>query len=79
MTAKKFQFKEDARKQLVKGIDIVAKTVGITLGPAGRNVVLDKGFGPPRVYSDGVSIAREIELPNPFQNMGAQLIQDAAR
>ena len=79
MTAKKFQFKEDARKQLVKGIDIVAKTVGITLGPAGRNVVLDKGFGPPRVYSDGVSIAREIDLPNPFQNMGAQLIQDVAR
>jgi len=79
MTAKKFQFKEDARKQLVKGIDIVAKTVGITLGPAGRNVVLDKGFGPPRVYSDGVSIAREIDLPDPFQNMGARLIQDVAR
>ena len=79
MTAKKFQFKEDARKQLVEGIDIVAKTVGITLGPAGRNVVLDKGFGPPRVYSDGVSIAREIDLPDPFQNMGARLIQDAAR
>jgi chaperonin GroEL len=79
MTAKTFRFKEDARKQLVKGIDIVAKTVGITLGPAGRNVVLDKGFGPPRVYSDGVSIAREIDLPDPFQNMGARLIQDAAR
>ena len=79
MTAKKFQFKEDARKQLVEGIDIVAKTVGITLGPAGRNVFLDKGFGPPRVYSDGVSIAREIDLPDPFQNMGARLIQDAAR
>lgn len=79
MAAKQFQFREDAREHLVKGIDTLAKTVGVTLGPAGRNVVLDRGFGAPRVYSDGVSIAREIELPDAFENMGARLLQDAAR
>jgi len=79
MAAKKFKFDQDAREQLVKGIDTLAKTVGVTLGPAGRNVVMDRGFGAPRVYSDGVSIAREIDLPNPFQNMGARLLQEAAR
>ncbi len=79
MTAKKFKFHHDAREQLVKGIDTLAKTVGVTLGPAGRNVVMERSFGAPRVYSDGVSIAREIDLPNPFENMGARLAQDAAR
>ena len=79
MGAKTFRFSQDAREQLVKGIDILAKTVGVTLGPAGRNVIMDRGFGAPRVYSDGVSIAREIDLPDPFQNMGARLLQDAAR
>jgi chaperonin GroEL len=79
MAAKRFKFDQDAREQLVKGIDTLAKTVGVTLGPAGRNVVMDRGFGAPRVYSDGVSIAREIDLPNPFENMGARLLQEAAR
>ena len=79
MTAKQFQFRADAREHLVRGIDTLARTVGVTLGPAGRNVVLDRGFGAPRVYSDGVSIAREIELPDAFENMGARLLQDAAR
>ena len=79
MSAKQFQFRADAREHLVRGIDTLARTVGVTLGPAGRNVVLDRGFGAPRVYSDGVSIAREIELPDAFENMGARLLQDAAR
>ena len=76
--AKQFQFREGAREQLMEGIDLMAKTVGITLGPNGRNVVLDKEFGPPQVCSDGVTIAKEIELEEPFLNMGAQLLKEAA-
>mgnify|MGYP000956412702 CR=1 FL=1 len=75
---KQFQFREDARGQLMEGIDLMAKTVGITLGPNGRNVILDKEFGPPQVCSDGVTIAKEIELEAPFLNMGAQLLKEAA-
>ena len=75
---KQFQYDEDARKELVDGIDTLAHAVGVTLGPAGRNVVLDKGFGPPQICSDGVTIAKEIELSEPFQNMGAQLVKEAA-
>ncbi|HIA75659.1 MAG TPA: chaperonin GroEL [Dehalococcoidia bacterium] len=75
---KQFQFKDDARSQLMKGIDIVAHAVGITLGPNGRNVILEKEFGPPQICSDGVTIAKEIELPEPFPNMGAQLLKEAA-
>jgi chaperonin GroEL len=62
----------------MKGIDILAKTVGVTLGPNGRNVILDREFGPPQVCSDGVTIAKEIELEEPFQNIGAQLLKEAA-
>ena len=76
--AKQFQFDEDARRELMSGIDTLAHAVGVTLGPAGRNVVLDKGFGPPQICSDGVTIAKEIELSDPFPNMGAQLIKEAA-
>ena len=75
---KQFQFREGAREQLMQGIDLMAKTVGITLGPNGRNVILDKEFGPPQVCSDGVTIAKEIELEEPFLNMGAQLLKEAA-
>ena len=75
---KQFQFKDDARSQLMEGIDLMARTVGITLGPNGRNVILEKEFGPPQVCSDGVTIAKEIELPEPFLNMGAQLLKEAA-
>ena len=71
--AKQFQFKDDAREQLMQGIDLMARTVGITLGPNGRNVILDREFGPPQVCSDGVTIAKEIELVVPFLNMGALL------
>ena len=75
---KQFQFRENARQQLMEGVDLLARTVGITLGPNGRNVILEKEFGPPQVCSDGVTIAKEIELEEPFHNMGAQLIKEAA-
>ena len=78
MPAKKLVYAEDARKSLRTGIDILADSVKITLGPRGRNVVLDKKFGPPLICSDGVTIAKEIELPDAFQNMGAQLLKEAA-
>jgi len=76
--AKDLKYSEDARAAMKRGIDILADTVGVTLGPRGRNVVLDKKFGPPQVCSDGVTIAKEIELEDPFENMGAQLLKEAA-
>ena len=76
--AKQLVFGEDARRALRSGVDAVADAVKITLGPRGRNVVLDKKFGPPTVSSDGVSIAKEIDLKDPFENMGAQLVKEAA-
>ena len=76
--AKQLLFGEEARRALRKGVDAVADTVKITLGPKGRNVILDKKFGPPTVSSDGVSIAKEIDLKDPFENMGAQLVKEAA-
>ncbi len=76
--AKQFQFSEDARSHLMDGMDTLARAVGVTLGPAGRNVILDKDFGSPLVCSDGVTIAKEIELKEPFENMGAQLLKEAA-
>ena len=78
MSAKQLTYSEEARKSLRAGIDHLAKTVKVTLGPKGRNVVLDKKFGPPQVCSDGVTIAKEIELPDAFENMGARLIKEAA-
>jgi chaperonin GroEL len=78
MPPKKLAYSEDARKSLRTGIDALAEAVKVTLGPKGRNVILDKKFGPPQVCSDGVTIAKEIELPDPFENMGAQLIKEAA-
>jgi len=76
--AKQIIFGEDARRSLRKGVDALAQAVKITLGPKGRNVVLDKKWGPPNVCSDGVTIAKEIELQDPFENIGAQLIKEAA-
>jgi len=76
--AKRLQFNEEARQSLKKGIDTVAQAVCVTIGPKGRNVVLDKKFGAPTITNDGVTIAREIELPDPFENMGAQLLKEAA-
>ena len=75
---KQLTFSEEARAAMKRGIDTMADTVGVTLGPRGRNVVLDKKFGPPQVCSDGVTIAKEIELEDPFENMGAQLLKEAA-
>ena len=76
--AKQLTFSEEARAGMKRGIDTMASTVGVTLGPLGRNVVLDKKFGPPQVCSDGVTIAKEIELKPKFQNMGAQMIREVA-
>ncbi|PKB67902.1 MAG: chaperonin GroL [SAR202 cluster bacterium Io17-Chloro-G3] len=78
MTAKQIIFGEDARRSLKVGIDALANAVRVTLGPRGRNVILDKKFGPPSVCSDGVTIAKEIELDEAFENMGAQLLKEAA-
>jgi len=75
---KQLEFSSEARAKMKRGIDIMADTVGVTLGPKGRNVVLDKKFGPPQVCSDGVTIVKEIELADPFENMGAQLLKEAA-
>jgi len=76
--AKQIKFSEDAREQLKRGVDALANTVKITLGPRGRNVILDKKFGAPVVTNDGVTIAKEIELEDPFQNMGAQMVKEVA-
>ena len=76
--AKKVLYNEEARAALLKGVDQLANAVKITLGPKGRNVVLDKKFGAPNIVNDGVSIAREIELKDPFENMGAQLVKEVA-
>ena len=78
MAGKQLNYSEDARKALKTGIDTLADAVKITLGPKGRNVILDKKFGPPQVCSDGVTIAKEIELPDAFENMGAQLLKETA-
>ena len=76
--AKQLKFSDEARQSLMKGIDIVAKAVVTTLGPKGRNIALDKKWGAPNIVHDGVSVAKEIELPDPFENMGAQLVKEAA-
>jgi chaperonin GroEL len=76
--AKQIAYGEDARKALKAGIDQLADTVKITLGPKGRNVVLDKKYGAPLITNDGVTIAKEIELDDPFENMGAQLVKEVS-
>jgi chaperonin GroEL len=78
MSAKQLVFSDDARKRLKEGIDILANAVATTLGPKGRNVALDKKFGAPTITHDGVTVAKEIELEDPYQNMGAQLLKEAA-
>ena len=76
--AKQLKFSDEARQALMRGIDIVAKAVVTTLGPKGRNIALDKKWGAPNIVHDGVSVAKEIDLPDPFENMGAQLVKEAA-
>ena len=78
MAAKQLVFSEDARRKLKNGINIVAEAVSATLGPKGRNVAIDRKFGSPTITHDGVSVAKEIELDDPFENMGAQLLKEAA-
>ena len=78
MAAKQIVFSEDARRRLQRGVDVLANAVATTLGPKGRNVALDKKFGAPTVTHDGVTVAKEIELEDPYENMGAQLLKEAA-
>src|SRR4051795_6048302 len=76
--AKQLEFSEEARRSLKRGVDAVANAVKTTLGPKGRNVALDRKYGAPTVTHDGVTVAKEIELKDPFENMGAQLLKEAA-
>ena len=76
--AKQILFDDNARAKMKSGIEKLAKTVRVTLGPAGRNVILQKSFGAPHVTKDGVSVAKEIELEDPFENMGAKLVLEVA-
>src|SRR6188472_737578 len=78
MAAKDVRFGADARGRMLRGIDILADAVKITLGPKGRNVVLDKAYGAPRITKDGVTVAKEIELSDKFENMGAQMVREVA-
>ena len=78
MPAKEIKFSTDARAKLLDGIDILAQAVRVTLGPKGRNVLLDKSFGAPRMTKDGVTVAKEIELGDKFENMGAQMVREIA-
>jgi chaperonin GroEL len=78
MSAKQIKFGRDAREKLLRGVDILADAVKVTLGPKGRNVVIDKSFGAPRITKDGVTVAKEIELEDKFENMGAQMVREVA-
>ena len=78
MAAKEVKFSADARQRLLKGVDTLANAVKVTLGPKGRNVVLDKSFGAPRITKDGVTVAKDIELTDKFENMGAQMVKEVA-
>src|SRR5689334_20619590 len=78
MAAKQMKFENDARQEIAVGLSQLSRAVKATLGPRGRNVVLQKSFGSPRITKDGVTVAKEIELPQPFENMGAKLVQSVA-
>ena len=79
MAAKEVKFAVDARDRMLRGVEILADAVKVTLGPKGRNVVLDKSFGAPRITKDGVTVAKEIELEDKFENMGAQMVREVAQ
>ncbi len=79
MAAKDVKFSGEARERMLRGVDILANAVKVTLGPKGRNVVLDKSFGAPRITKDGVTVAKEIELEDKFENMGAQMVREVAQ
>ncbi|MFZ9949978.1 MAG: TCP-1/cpn60 chaperonin family protein, partial [Gemmobacter sp.] len=78
MAAKDVRFDTDARDRMLRGVNILADAVKVTLGPKGRNVVIEKSFGAPRITKDGVTVAKEIELADRFENMGAQLVKEVA-
>src|SRR5580692_10566936 len=78
MPAKQLIFDESARQKLLRGVELLSRAVKVTLGPKGRNVVIDKKFGAPTVTKDGVTVAKEIELPDPYENMGAQMVREVA-
>src|SRR5438128_10635852 len=78
MSAKEVKFHGDARARMLRGVDTLANAVKVTLGPKGRNVVLDKSYGAPRITKDGVTVAKEIELSDKFENMGAQMVKEVA-
>ena len=78
MSAKDVKFSTDSRDRMLRGVNTLANAVKVTLGPKGRNVVIDKSYGAPRITKDGVTVAKEIELSDPFENMGAQLVKDVA-
>ena len=78
MSAKDVRFSSDARDRMLRGVDILNNAVKATLGPKGRNVVLDKSYGAPRITKDGVTVAKEIELEDKFENMGAQMVREVA-
>ncbi len=78
MAAKDIKFHGDARARMLRGVDILANAVKVTLGPKGRNVILDKSYGAPRITKDGVTVAKEIELSDKFENMGAQMVKEVA-
>src|ERR1700683_3128220 len=78
MAAKDVRFGGDARARMLKGVDVLANAGKVTLGPKGRNVILDKSYGAPRITKDGVTVAKEIELSDKFENMGAQLLREVA-
>src|ERR687892_61337 len=78
MASKEVRFGADARQRMLRGVDILADAVKVTLGPKGRNVVIDKSFGAPRITKDGVTVAKEVELSDKFENMGAQMVREVA-
>ena len=78
MAAKQVQFSTEAREKMLRGVNVLANAVKVTLGPKGRNVIIQKSFGAPRSTKDGVSVAKEIELEDAFENMGAQMIREVA-
>ena len=78
MAAKDVKLQEEARGKILAGVDALANAVKVTLGPKGRNVILDKSFGAPRITKDGVSVAKEIELEDKFENMGAQMVKEVS-
>src|SRR5271157_5792219 len=78
MSAKDVRFSTDARDRMLRGVDILNNAVKVTLGPKGRNVILDKSYGAPRITKDGVTVAKEVELADKFENMGAQLVREVA-